>query len=248
MLKEVGKTAAELSREVLSPPATELGRVLGDAITVSFGWLEKMKVKQEHNIKLFKEGLQNGLDNIKPENIVQPQLHIMGPAIDACKYYIESEELRQLFINLIVSSSDSSKQSKVHPSFVEIIKQLSPEDARCFRYLCDEIKTAGCCALHLYDNKNTRSYKEFKYIFDFPGMDAYNFVHYMSIADNLIRLGLIDCSVDTSSIKKERYNKLRTIDFSSTINIGEKEPIAVEMKEAFWSLTTLGQSFRAAVI
>ncbi|WP_211749418.1 DUF4393 domain-containing protein [Paenibacillus sp. Marseille-Q4541] len=249
MFKELGQASADISKEVLIPPAKELGNVLGDMVSVSFGWLAKIKIKQEHNIQLFKEGLQDGLDNIKPENLVQPPLHIVGPAIKASKYYIETDELRQMFINLVVSSSDRTKQTTVHPSFVEIIKQLSSVDATCFRYLCENTKTAGCCSLRLYDTSvNDGSYRDFKYIFDFPGVDTENFVSYMTVADNLIRLGLIECIDTSTSSDKSRYTKLRSIDFISSVNGSRAKPFNIEFNECFWSLTSLGSSFKSTVL
>jgi hypothetical protein len=248
MFKEIGQAAAEVSKDVLSPPAQELGRVLGDMVTVSFGWLEKIKIKQEHNIKLFKEELQTGLGKIKPGNLIQPPLYIVGPAIEASKYYIESTELRQLFINLLLSASDKTKQSIVHPSFIEIIKQMSPDDAQCFRYLSEFKSNIGVCTLRLYEEGNNDFYRPIRYIFDFPGLDAENFVQYMTIANNLTRLGLIECSDDTTSDKEESYTNLKSIDFESVLKGDFGENVTVEFHEAFWNFTALGFAFQTAVI
>ncbi|MDQ0721514.1 DUF4393 domain-containing protein [Paenibacillus sp. W4I10] len=248
MFKEIGQATAEVSKDVLSPPAQELGRVLGDMVTVSFGWLEKIKIKQEHNIKLFKEELQNGLNKIAPGNLVLPPLHIVGPAIEASKYYIESTELRQLFINLLLSSSDKTKQSNVHPSFIEIIKQMSPDDAECFRYLSEFKGSIGACTLHLFEEKYGDSFKPLRYILDFPGLDAENFVHYMTIANNLTRLGLIECLDNSVSYDKESCANLRSIDFESVLKEDFGENVTVEFHEAFWNFTALGLAFQNTVI
>ncbi|WP_412095180.1 Abi-alpha family protein, partial [Bacillus haynesii] len=52
------------------------------------------------------------------ENLVEPPLHIIGPTIEASKFYFESDELRSMFSNLIAASIDSETINKTHPAFV----------------------------------------------------------------------------------------------------------------------------------
>lgn len=49
------------------------------------------------------------------ENLQEPSLSIAGPALEASKFYLEEEELRNLFTKLIASSMDKSKMnSTIH--------------------------------------------------------------------------------------------------------------------------------------
>lgn len=43
---------------------------------------------------------------------------------------IDAEELRDMFANLLARSMDTATAGNVHPSFVEVIKQLTPDEAR----------------------------------------------------------------------------------------------------------------------
>ncbi len=88
-----------------------------------------LKAKQEINIEKLRESTLANVEKIKPENIQEPKLSIIGPAIEASRFYIEEEELRNMFAKLIASSMDKEKNSIIHPSFVEVVKQLSSEDA-----------------------------------------------------------------------------------------------------------------------
>lgn len=92
-------------------------------------YAEKKRAKNEIYLKDYKEKIAQELVIIPEESIQEPPLSIVGPALEASKYYIEEEELRTMFAKLIASSMDKSKQKYIHPSFVEIIKQLSSEDA-----------------------------------------------------------------------------------------------------------------------
>lgn len=88
-----------------------------------------LKEKQALNVEKMRDETLNEATKILPENIQEPKLNILGPALEASKYYIEEEELRNMFAKLIASSMDKSKSSQVHPSFVEVIKQMSSKEA-----------------------------------------------------------------------------------------------------------------------
>ncbi|WP_444551289.1 DUF4393 domain-containing protein [Bacillus paranthracis] len=97
---------------------------------------EKTQFKRVHALNQFKEEVERSISAIPEENIVEPPLHIVGPTLEAAKYYFENDELKSMFANLIAASINIDTIDKAHPSFVEIIKQLSPLDAKnlkCFQ-------------------------------------------------------------------------------------------------------------------
>lgn len=98
---------------------------------------EIKRAKNEVNISQYKESISKKVDAIPEENLQEPPMSIVGPALEASKYYIEEEELREMFANVIAASMDSSKSENVHHSFVEIIKQLSPRDASNIDFIKD---------------------------------------------------------------------------------------------------------------
>ena len=64
------------------------------------------------------------------DSIVSPEAYIAVPALQAISYCKNSEELRNMYANLLATSMLNDKKEDVHPSFGEIIKQLSPDEAR----------------------------------------------------------------------------------------------------------------------
>lgn len=92
--------------------------------------LLKIQARQEHNLQLYRDELASSISKIDPDDFQDPKMNILGPALEASKYYIDEEEMRRMFANLLASSMDESKNDIVHTSFVEIIKQLSPLDAK----------------------------------------------------------------------------------------------------------------------
>lgn len=120
--------------EAVTPVAQSVGNTLSSIWTIAFGGIDIYAQKTHHKriveLNKFKEELEQKVASIPEENIVEPPLHIIGPTLEASKYYFEDEDLRSMFANLIIASINIDSINKVHPSFVEIIKQLSSLDAK----------------------------------------------------------------------------------------------------------------------
>lgn len=123
----------EAVNKVLDKPATTLGEKISDLLEIIFGGItyskEKLEYKRSLNFELFKKELEERVNSIPDDKRTEPLESIVGPALEAAKYRIDTEEFRKMFANLIASSLDSRKANFVHPAFVEIIKNLSPNDA-----------------------------------------------------------------------------------------------------------------------
>ena len=100
-----------------------LGRFSDDAY-------QKYKIKQAANLEKYANEVKLGIEKIPEENIQEPKMSVVGPALEASKFYIEEDEIRGMFAKLIASSMDNSKSADIHPSFSEMIKMLSPLDAQ----------------------------------------------------------------------------------------------------------------------
>lgn len=114
----------------LTPVGKEVGERLADLVNLVFTPVIKAKAKRDNNLKLFLEDLNKKVDEIPEDKLQEPPLNIVGPALeDVAKFYHDEEYLRKLFAKLIALSMNKDK-SYIHPSFIKIIEQLSPDDAR----------------------------------------------------------------------------------------------------------------------
>lgn len=98
-------------------------------------WINKIQHKREIDLNEFKKNIESNLKDIPDENLKEPNISLLGPAIEASKFYIDEKVIRNLFSNLISSSMDNRKNEDIHHSFVEIIKQMSGDDAILFEHL-----------------------------------------------------------------------------------------------------------------
>lgn len=115
----------------LTPVAKEAGERLADIVSLVFTPVIKAKAKRDKNIELFLKELDDKVKKIPEEKLQNPPLHIVGPVVDnVFKFYHDEEYLRAMYSTLIASSMNSD--NKVHPSYIEIIRQFSVIDANIF--------------------------------------------------------------------------------------------------------------------
>lgn len=109
-------------------------KTLNDIWYLAFGkmglFVEQKRVKHQHLLESYKNELVQAVSAIPEHNLIEPPLSIVGPALEASRFYIEEDALRKMFAKLVAASMDNRKSSIAHQAFIEIIKQLSPFDAQ----------------------------------------------------------------------------------------------------------------------
>ena len=181
-----------------------LGRFSDDAY-------QKYKIKQAANLEKYANEVKSGIEKIPEENIQEPKMSVVGPALEASKFYIEEDEIRGMFAKLIASSMDKTQSINIHPSFVEIIKVLSPLDAQNL-YSLYHGRDETISKIRLTNKENGNYTDHFNHIFlGNPECQDNNLIEFS--IDNLIRLKLVDVSYskyksDDSLYDKHRENEL----------------------------------------
>lgn len=199
---EVGKEVAkEFYVDTLKPTAKNVGSFFGtlsgffnDVVVYP---LKKLNIKYEQKAIAFERQMQEKYNNIPKEDRVEPQLHIVGPAMESLKYDIMDEDLAELFSNLLVSNLDSKTQRLCIPAFSKIIEQLSPMDAKLYKEIMSNFKDCPIGAASImFKKKGTDK----QYIVDIPKIfltAKIEFINNYDLAlalENLQRLGLIEIS------------------------------------------------------
>jgi hypothetical protein len=116
--REVAKTALTLSRTVNVALAPLRGLVWG---------CEQIEAAIASEMERRFKG--------RAKQVVMPKLTIAGPAIEAMRFCGQESDLRQLYLNLLATSMDATTAEKAHPGFVEVIRQLTPDEAKIMRQL-----------------------------------------------------------------------------------------------------------------
>ena len=142
VLNQTKGVAVEVYKDVVSPSAKPIGEVLSflpRTIKVAFGGWEKWLVNKEESIRLTADAIKKKVEQIPEDKLVEPEAHIAIPAIQQLCYCQDSEELRDLYANLLTSSMNADKKWQVHPAYVDIVKQLCPDEAKYLKAMPEYI-------------------------------------------------------------------------------------------------------------
>jgi len=136
--KQSGGVLTEIYKDTLSPSLQPVGIMfsfLPRTIRVAFSRWEKWLVNSEESLKLTANLLKEKIENIPDDKICEPSPNVAIPAIQQLSYCENSDDLRELYANLLASSMNIDTKWNVHPAFVDIIKQLTPDEAKILKIL-----------------------------------------------------------------------------------------------------------------
>lgn len=199
-----------------------------------------LRAKNEIDVENLRNSTLQQVATIPPENVQEPPLKILGPALEASKYYIEEEELRSMFAKILASSFDDRKNSIIHPSFVEIIKQLDVTDARILQFLKGQNPLVGAPipimkAIARYDS----GYKIiFPIIYFIDGSEKID--ELAPSLTNLERLGLLKIDDDRYSTTDSNYDFIRNNFIVQQVLQHYPE---ISLEKMCFSITPLGKNF-----
>ena len=75
---------------------------------------------------------------LPPEGIDFSRPRVALQALDQAKYAVDEIETQKLFAGLIASSLTADKKNSAHPAYIEVIKQLQPDEALILKYMLSQ--------------------------------------------------------------------------------------------------------------
>lgn len=160
------------------------------AVHAALSPLEIWVMQKEYNIEKTKAILADKLKNVPLQDIITPPTYVAIPALQAISYCMDNDELREMYAELLKTAMNIKTTENVHPTYVEIIKQMSPYDALVFRELV-KVLVQPCIGVS-YRNKITGASYPIADIVAFTDLEKYPVVPTQIALENLDRLRLIE--------------------------------------------------------
>jgi hypothetical protein len=188
----------KLSQQALGPAAREFGRKVAPlgaeaghlTLRVGLALIRSLKPLVHGWEKLadwIEQEMTKRLKDVPREKIVPPEPRIAVPALQALTYSLDDELIPEMFANLLAADMNVDRKGDAHPAFVEIIKEMTPADARVLMSVRDANKevefTVRVGSPHAFWTLATR------YSFEIEGLSASECEKSLS---NLQRLGLVE--------------------------------------------------------
>lgn len=252
------KTVAEATKEVareayndigkpIAKPTGQLVGLIPRAVKAAFAPLEKWILQREYSVAETMKLLEQKLENVTPDLIESPEPHIAVPAIQYISYCMDNDELRNMYANLLANSMNKVVKNGVHPGFVEIIKQLCPDEAKILKYMKNNTSIPTVTLRYTHnDGSGIDVIKDFSNIGELANCEEP--LNIQSYIDNFVRLGLLERASALSSISdKSHYEPLK----NHPIIISNTDEKLIQMlgynksqiDESYVELTAFGKQF-----
>ena len=210
-------------------------------------WNPKLESIVQKHIEKYAKDIDTEISKIPTESInPEPDISLIGPALEASKFYVAKEEAREMFSKLIAAELNIEKASQVHHSFVDIIKQMSSNDARLLKILP---KTGPLCEIRLYPKE--QNYYQLIGTADMiylPGQIDNNFTNNAISINNLSRLGLVEIDHIRSLTDETYYEPYKSLqDYQQgleKLRSLPEEDKDLRLDKGMFSLTPFGDLFR----
>lgn len=122
------KLAQRVYDDGLSLPILEISKLGVDVVKTARLFLAPLQIAASFQNR-FEVFLNNLNKRVKEDNLVQPPAELTSSCIEKMKYIDSISPLWMMFEELLIKASDKNTISTVHPSFGQIIGQLSPDEA-----------------------------------------------------------------------------------------------------------------------
>lgn len=258
MLKQTIDSVTGLAKAVpiyddaVQPLAKETGKALGTvgkAVNLALEPVVGLVWGYDKIKNFVQDKVAEKLENIPPERIQAPNPSVAGPVLESLRYNGHDADLREMYANLLATSIDSNTARDAHPGFVEIIKSMSPDEARILKtFLVIHSKPLIDIQMH-----NTGGgYHTLSPNVSIIGAEAgcsYNDL-VPNYLNNLCRLGLLEID-NISRLKEDKlYQPIEEAPDVKQLKdlLNEKEGVNVKLKRKKVEITQLGKQFAGACI
>lgn len=237
-----------LKLKLFGPVAESAGETLQSVWETVFGnmsiYSKKKQLIREQNFKEFKESVEKRVIEIPPDAVKEPKLSILGPTLESSKYYFEEKPIREMFSALASASMDKRKEKNLHPSYPEIIKQMSPLDAKNFELFHAQLPVA-----EYYQKKNNQDIQRtvLTNVFVANKEETNLKLQSMSIS-SLVRLGLIETDYISSLLSDKYYVDFLTTEYFLELSKRSKPRWIAGVRFGRARPTPLGRAFRSVCL
>ncbi len=223
------------------------GITANDAVQMAIKMFKEYYPELKHEaISEVQRLVNEKLSNEPSVNIVPPTPRITVPLLQNASI-TEEKEIRELYANLLANSMKKVVKKGVHPSFVEIIKQLSPDEAKIIQYFFIHNEIPIITLRFTDSNGNGIDIiKKFSNIGEL--VDCERPLEINKYFNNLVRLGLVEYSSPLSYLIDEKeYEQLEThpyiVQQSKNARFYQKPYNTVDIVKGFITITDFGKDF-----
>lgn len=244
-LPDVPESVDNSVKNITDVPTKNIGQTFGDLWYLVFGGIshaaDKKRMKYAHDLQIYNQELNAAIEQIPEEDKTEPSIQTTAQALENSKYCVSSDILRKMFVNLISGTMNKRFEPHVHPSFPEILKQMSENDAlfvQAFKYQ-PNIPIANLCLK--FSNLTSVAYVKDVCILPNSSLDVAQC--WVSISA-LQRAGLLEITYTECLSNDSEYEKIRKSSIYTSLHTkAQLNNCTAVLQKGICRLTNLGREF-----
>lgn len=212
---------------------------------------KKANITYKYKLEEFENDLKSKIKETPKENLIEAPISIVGPTIESLKYTVDTPEIREMYLNLLGTSMNIETVIYAHPSYVEIIKQMSPLDATLLKKMVEIGKNIKCSWITICFETSYFTKGMPKIFSNELLIDDYDPFLISASIENLCRLGLIVhydtgmIGAEYESLKEHWYVQGR---FNMFKNSNPDKVIEIKLNKETLSISNFGENFAKACL
>jgi hypothetical protein len=247
--------AIPVYNDLLQPAVRELGGALATvakAVRIALAPVSAMVWGYEQIAEYVTRRVSEHLRNVPDAAITTPPPNIAGPTLEALRFTAAIPELREMYARLLATAMDGQSSVRAHPAFIEVIRQLSPDEARLLMSIgTDTFPGVEVIGKHMNGDVQTAVSHLVKHYILLPdGLSSTSPATAEEYLDNLLRLGLVEV-VHNMPLAECDYAPIKESAGMSPLvqRFKERFPSAIiEFREQVVYLTKFGKQFSKACV
>lgn len=261
MVGDPGKDLARLAEalplreayeDALQPAARELGRGLETVARTINAALIPLRAAIWGMDKIERWLIPSLAENLRgvPEDRIQvPSPLIAGPTIEALRFAASEETLREMYSKLLAAAMDAETARGAHPAFVDVLRQLTSDEARILGVLAAGLADRDAYPLVEIRAQRkdpeagwSRSLTNFSTIARDAGCTAPDLC--ATYLENLARSGLIEMQ-DHTLVDKSGYEEIEQTEIVLRVvaSLEAEDDRSPEIHRSAFAITNFGRQF-----
>lgn len=243
---DLTKVANEAYKDTLKEPLKSGSGILSTTLNFIHNTIlypmQKYNLYAESKLSNYQKELEEKAKSIPAQNLIEPRVNILGPTVEGLKYNLDETHIKEMFTNILLSEMDNRKQTKVLPSYIEIVKQLSTDDANFLKFIkTSQLKNNPLMQLIIRDSADDGYYYLSNDMFLITKQE-YQLISSI-VLDNLSRLKIVDIDftnwLNDDSIYDKVFEKIKE---DNIINVALKSNEKLDFSKGLLKITDFGKN------
>lgn len=252
LVKATPNILGQVYTDLAQPGVKAVGNVLGTVLEFSTSFLLPIKLLNEKFKLNFTKRLneyKDKLEQIPEEKRCEVHPQVGTPILEKLSY-TTNEEIADLFTTLLANASNIDMVNTAHPSFVNLIERLSPDEARIIKYLKGKTEIQYCTFKgNAIKGEGYNVLVEHVTLLE-DEVDLQYPQNLNAYFANLISLGVLTDMSGQYMVNKTIYNKIRE---KCELKKMESEYVpkvfkSITVVESFFQVTDFGELFIKACV